>query len=137
MIEKRMRIEYEKHTKEIDSQQEFERKQKNLANLFSEIRLNREHEAQAAKKNKKKTKKKSKKTINLPLASKNVAEPEGGINEESYNVLYQEFKKIISKKNAKENIDSSVNNTAPRQESRERMENNLKIQAFTQKKTRN
>ena len=121
MIEKRMRIENEKHAKDIDTHQEFERKRRNLEKLFSEIRYHREQEIQNKKKTKKMKKKKSKKFIApqpSPVSGMEEEQLPVVFDDESYSALYKEYKKILSKKNTKENIEAHMNNIDFAQEER-------------------
>jgi len=112
MIEKRIRIENEKHEKEIDSHHELERKRRNMEKLFNEIRYHRELEIQNKQKTKKRTKKKKSRKAFPPQPSpvSGMEEERPVFDDESYSALYREYQKILSKKHTKENIEANLRN---------------------------
>ena len=112
MIQKKIKMEHDKHIKQIHVNEDLERKRRNLDKLFTEIRHNRDIEVKRAKAIKRKSKRRSNKrrAANAPQASPISSRVMEGdqtpMDEDNYSALYREYKKIVQKKGgSKENSE--------------------------------
>jgi len=106
ILQKRMKIEQQKYEKENKKKEEFDRKRRNLEQLFFDIRYSREKEARKSVNRKKPKKRRTHKKSFSPSrvnysgseGKSDLSILQGNVQDKTYEDLYRDYKRIINSK---------------------------------------